>query len=149
MASLRSSAASARGVWLVVFALTRYASVASIVSALSLPLWAWLLGYPWPVTAFAGVAAVGVLVLHRANLRRLVRGEEPRFAAGGASPRSQSLSSLCRSGPCAPPRELGAQLADRAVALGDDLVRVDRLEVQLPREAKSPSSRSGGRRARS
>jgi glycerol-3-phosphate acyltransferase PlsY len=67
------------GVWLVVFGLTRYASVASITSALSLPLWAWLLGYPWPVIAFAGVAALGVLLLHRANLRRLRRGEEHRF----------------------------------------------------------------------
>src|SRR4051812_42873024 len=67
------------GVWLLVFALTRYASVASIVSALSLPLWAWLVGYPWPVIAFAGGAGAAVLVLHRANVRRLLRGEEPRF----------------------------------------------------------------------
>jgi len=69
----------AAAVWLVVFGLTRYASVASITSALSLPLWAWLIGYPWPVIAFAGVAAVGVLLLHRANLRRLLHGEEHRF----------------------------------------------------------------------
>ena len=69
----------AAGVWLVVFGLTRYASVASVTSALSLPLWAWLIGYPWPVIAFAGVAAVGVLLLHRGNLRRLSHGEEHRF----------------------------------------------------------------------
>ena len=69
----------AAGVWLVVFGVTRYASVASVTSALTLPLWAWLVGYPWPVIAFAGVAAVGVLLLHRANLRRLWRGEEHRF----------------------------------------------------------------------
>jgi len=69
----------AAGVWLIVFGLTRYASVASISSALSLPLWAWLIGYPWPVIAFAGVAGAGVLLLHRANLRRLWRGEEHRF----------------------------------------------------------------------
>jgi glycerol-3-phosphate acyltransferase PlsY len=69
----------AAGVWLLVFGLTRYASVASITSALSLPLWAWLIGYPWPVIAFAGAAAVGVLLLHRANLRRLLHGEEHRF----------------------------------------------------------------------
>jgi glycerol-3-phosphate acyltransferase PlsY len=66
-------------VWLVVFGLTRYASVASIVSAVSLPLWSWLIGYPWPVTVFAGAAAAAVLVLHRANLGRLLRGEEHRF----------------------------------------------------------------------
>jgi acyl phosphate:glycerol-3-phosphate acyltransferase len=70
------------GVWLLVFALTRYASVASIVSAVSLPLWSWLIGYPWPVTLFAGAAAVAVLVLHRANLGRLLRGEEHKFTRG-------------------------------------------------------------------
>jgi acyl phosphate:glycerol-3-phosphate acyltransferase len=69
----------AAGVWLLVFGLTRYASVASVTSALSLPLWVWLIGYPWPVMAFAGIAAVGVLLLHRANLRRLLHGEEHRF----------------------------------------------------------------------
>jgi len=67
------------GVWLVVFGLTRYASLASMTSAVSLPLWTWLLGYPWPVIAFAGVAAAGVVLLHRANIGRLARGEEHRF----------------------------------------------------------------------
>jgi glycerol-3-phosphate acyltransferase PlsY len=66
-------------VWLLVFALTRYASVASMTSALSLPLWTWLLGYPWPVIVFACVAAGGVVLLHRANIGRLLHGEEPRF----------------------------------------------------------------------
>jgi glycerol-3-phosphate acyltransferase PlsY len=66
-------------VWLVVFAVTRYASLASMTAAASLVVWAWLLGYPWPVIAFAGFAAVGVLLLHRANIGRLVNGREPRF----------------------------------------------------------------------
>jgi glycerol-3-phosphate acyltransferase PlsY len=66
------------GIWLLVFALTRYASLASMTSAASLPLWAWLIGYPWPVIVLAFVAAAGVAVLHRANIRRLVRGEENR-----------------------------------------------------------------------
>jgi glycerol-3-phosphate acyltransferase PlsY len=67
------------GVWLLVFAATRYASVASMTAALSLVLWSWLLGYPWPVIAFAAFAAVGVLLLHRANIGRLAHGQEPRF----------------------------------------------------------------------
>src|ERR1700746_3481640 len=71
--------AAGAGVWLLVFGLTRYASVASIAAASSLALWAWLFGYPWPVMVFAWVAALGVLVLHRANLGRLWRGEEHRF----------------------------------------------------------------------
>jgi acyl phosphate:glycerol-3-phosphate acyltransferase len=65
-------------VWAVVFALTRYASVASVLAAASLPLAALLLGEPWPVLVFAGAAAVGVLLLHRANLARLRAGTETR-----------------------------------------------------------------------
>ena len=67
------------GVWLVVFGLTRYASVASMAAAASLGLWAWLFGYPWPVIAFGVAAGAGVAFLHRTNVARLVRGEENRF----------------------------------------------------------------------
>jgi acyl phosphate:glycerol-3-phosphate acyltransferase len=74
------------GVWLLVFVLSRYASLASIVSAASLPLWSWLVGYPWPVTVFAALAGIGVIVLHRANIRRLLRREEPRFRRRSAGP---------------------------------------------------------------
>jgi glycerol-3-phosphate acyltransferase PlsY len=66
-------------VWIVIFALFRYASVASIVAALSLPVVAVLLGEPWPVIAFAGIAALAVVVLHRANIGRLRAGTEKRF----------------------------------------------------------------------
>jgi glycerol-3-phosphate acyltransferase PlsY len=70
---------TAAGVWLLVFGLTRYASVASITAAASLGLWAWVFGYPWPVIAFGGAAGAGVAFLHRANIARLARGEENRF----------------------------------------------------------------------
>jgi acyl phosphate:glycerol-3-phosphate acyltransferase len=77
------------GVWIVVFALTRYASVASIAGGASLALWAWLFGYPWPVIAFGGAAGAGVAFLHRQNIARLARGEENRFVLrrrrGGAT----------------------------------------------------------------
>src|SRR5438270_11846191 len=49
------------GVWILVFGVTRYASVASMVSAVSLVFWAWLFGYPCPVIAFACFAAAGVV----------------------------------------------------------------------------------------
>lgn len=87
----------AAAVWVVVFVTLRYPSLASIVSAVSLPLWSWLLGYPWPVTVFGAFAAAGVIVLHRANLKRLVRGEENRstlwrrWSRKGASRPSTSL----------------------------------------------------------
>jgi acyl phosphate:glycerol-3-phosphate acyltransferase len=66
------------GVWIAVFALTRYASLASMISACSLPVLAWVLAEPWPVTAFGAAAAVVVVVLHRQNIRRLTAGTESR-----------------------------------------------------------------------
>jgi glycerol-3-phosphate acyltransferase PlsY len=66
------------GVWILVFALTRYASVSSILAAASLPLSALLLGEPWPVLVFSSAAALGVLLLHRGNLSRLRAGTETR-----------------------------------------------------------------------
>src|SRR5437773_7119482 len=66
-------------VWILVFAAFRFASVASIVAALSLPVASVALGEPWPVDAFAGAAALAVLVLHRTNIGRLRAGTEKRF----------------------------------------------------------------------
>lgn len=66
-------------VWLAVFLLFRYASLASILAAVSLPVIAALLGEPWPVIVFGAAAAVAVVVLHRANIARLRSGTESRF----------------------------------------------------------------------
>jgi acyl phosphate:glycerol-3-phosphate acyltransferase len=68
------------GVWIVAFLVFRYASVASMLAACSLPVAAVLIGEPWPVIAFAGVAAAAVIVLHRANIGRLLSGTESRFS---------------------------------------------------------------------
>ena len=67
------------GVWIAVFLLFRYASLASIAGAISLPVAAVLLDEPWPVIVFAAVAAAAVLVLHRQNIARLRAGTESRF----------------------------------------------------------------------
>jgi acyl phosphate:glycerol-3-phosphate acyltransferase len=66
-------------VWVVTFLVFRYASLASMVAAIALPLLALALGEPWPVVAFSAVAAVAVLVLHRGNIARLRAGTESRF----------------------------------------------------------------------
>ena len=66
-------------VWIVVFVLSRYASLASIASAVALPLLALLLGEPWPVVAFSVLAGAAVLLLHRGNIARLRAGTESRF----------------------------------------------------------------------
>jgi glycerol-3-phosphate acyltransferase PlsY len=72
-------------VWIAVFALTRYASLASMLAAAALPVLCFALGSSWPVVAFTALAAVGVLALHRQNVRRLLTGTEPRFARGAPS----------------------------------------------------------------
>jgi glycerol-3-phosphate acyltransferase PlsY len=66
-------------VWIAVFVAFRYASLASIVAALAVPVIAVLLDEPWPVLVFAAAAAVAVVVLHRANIARLRAGTESRF----------------------------------------------------------------------
>jgi glycerol-3-phosphate acyltransferase PlsY len=66
-------------IWLVVFLGTRYASVASMVTAVALPFVGLALGEPWPVIVFAAIAGAAVLVLHRGNIARLRAGTESRF----------------------------------------------------------------------
>ena len=68
------------GVWIALFLAFRYASVASIVSALTLPVVAAALGEPWPVIAFTGVGAAVIVFLHRGNIARLRAGTENRFS---------------------------------------------------------------------
>jgi acyl phosphate:glycerol-3-phosphate acyltransferase len=66
-------------VWLVAFLVFRYASLASILGGIALPVFAALYGYPLPVILFGVVAAAAILFLHRANLARLRAGTENRF----------------------------------------------------------------------
>jgi glycerol-3-phosphate acyltransferase PlsY len=75
-----AAAACCLVVWVVVFVLFRYASLASIATASALPLFCLLFEEPAPVVGFATLAAVAVVALHRQNIRRLLAGKEPRFA---------------------------------------------------------------------
>lgn len=65
--------------WIAVFLVTRYASVASLVTAVALPVCIALLGYSWPVIVFGIAGAAAVIFMHRQNIRRLVAGTEHRF----------------------------------------------------------------------
>jgi len=67
------------GLWLLVFELSRYTSLASIVAAVALPLVAFALGSGLPVIVFTAVTGLAIVFLHRANLRRLRAGTENRF----------------------------------------------------------------------
>ncbi len=67
-------------VWLLVFVLSRYASLASIVAALSLPITAFSFGYSPSVIVLSFGVMGGVLYLHRVNIARLRNGTESRFS---------------------------------------------------------------------
>ena len=67
------------GIWLVVFLLTRFASLASIVTALALAVLVVVLDYPWPIVVFGVAGASAVIALHHKNIRRLFAGTEHRF----------------------------------------------------------------------
>jgi acyl phosphate:glycerol-3-phosphate acyltransferase len=67
------------GLWLVVFALTRYASLASILAAIGMVVFVLLFGYPWPIVAFGVAGAAAVIAVHHQNIRRLFAGTEHRF----------------------------------------------------------------------
>jgi len=73
---------AAAGVWIAAFLATRYTSVASLLSAATLPLFAILFGASWLVVAFTAGAAVAIFALHRANIARLLNRTENRFELG-------------------------------------------------------------------
>lgn len=75
-------------VWLVMAVLFRYSSLASLTSVAAAPVLAWplsgvaLFGAVWadlPRAALALVIAVLVFIRHHGNIRRLLRGEEPKI----------------------------------------------------------------------
>ncbi len=74
-------------VWAVLVRVTGYVSVASIAAAAVLPVAVYLLedstspALVWIATAIAG----GVIILHRRNIQRLLKGTENRFGRKAAS----------------------------------------------------------------
>ncbi len=66
-------------VWVATFYLSRYVSLASLLSAAALPVAAYLLGSPPTIIGFGVLVAVFVAVRHRANISRLLAGTEARF----------------------------------------------------------------------
>ena len=67
-------------VWVVVLALFRTVSLASVIAAASFPVALLLLAHPTtPVMVCAALTAAVIIWRHRGNLARLVRREEPRI----------------------------------------------------------------------
>lgn len=69
-------------VWIGVLAAARISSLAGMSAVVAATIAAALLGYPQFVPVLAVIAVV-ILWLHRANIGRLMRGEEPRVGKKG------------------------------------------------------------------
>ena len=65
-------------IWGIVFASTRYVSVASIVAAVVLPVAVWVFQYGTKMTLVMTALAVLAIYKHKTNIRRLVEGTENR-----------------------------------------------------------------------
>ena len=79
------AAAVACVVWISMFQLTRYVSLSSIAAALSLPVtiatMLFLKQLQTPILLYFALCLAAIIVLrHRSNLSRLLKGTEPRFA---------------------------------------------------------------------
>jgi len=71
-------AAGAFAVWLASLLVWRYVSVSSMLAAVCLPLLAWALDSHPAFLALAGALGLMTVVRHRANVARLLAGEEPK-----------------------------------------------------------------------
>ena len=68
-------------VWAIVVFLTKYVSLASIIAAALVPPLMWFFGAGNEILLFGVAAATFVIVRHRPNIERLLRGEELKIKA--------------------------------------------------------------------
>lgn len=67
-------------IWVATLAISRISSVSSLMSVIAAPLVAWGMGFPQIIAPLLAIAAI-VIVQHRENIGRLMRGEEPKVGS--------------------------------------------------------------------
>ena len=77
--SIRMVLLSCIGVWIIVFLFSGYVSLASIVSAVLLPILTVLFNQSFEIIFLGIIFSLFVVLRHRPNIRRLLAGEEHRF----------------------------------------------------------------------
>lgn len=77
------AAVVAAAVWVIVVAITRYASLGSLLGVASVPFSLWRLHQPEEYVAFGIIAALFAIYRHRSNIQRLVAGTELRVTDRG------------------------------------------------------------------
>jgi acyl phosphate:glycerol-3-phosphate acyltransferase len=73
-------------VWVVVVAISRFASLGSLLAVVSVPIMLWRLRTPAEYVAFGIIASLLAIYRHRANIQRLVAGTELRVTDRVAKP---------------------------------------------------------------
>ncbi|MDX1710656.1 MAG: glycerol-3-phosphate 1-O-acyltransferase PlsY [Rhodovibrionaceae bacterium] len=73
------------GAWLAIAGISRYSSLAALISLASTPAFAWWVTDNLQIVQFAAVLAGAVWLKHYQNIGRLLRGEESKIGGGGKS----------------------------------------------------------------
>ena len=74
--------------WLICFFLTRFVSLSSMVAAVLLPIFMVMAEQSFEMICLGCIFAFFVVLRHRANIRRLIDGQEPRVALWRGSRKS-------------------------------------------------------------
>lgn len=69
------------GIWIIVFALTRYVSLASISASFALPFATWLTNGSSTLVIITAAMAALAIYKHKSNIQRLIQGTENRIGA--------------------------------------------------------------------
>ena len=67
-------------VFFLVFGITRYVSLSSMIGAIFLPIWIIIFYKNIPLTIFGIIIAILIIVRHKSNIQRLLNGTESKFS---------------------------------------------------------------------
>jgi acyl-phosphate glycerol 3-phosphate acyltransferase len=67
-------------IFFLVFGITRYVSLSSMIGAISLPIWIIIFYKNIPLTIFGIIIAILIIVRHKSNIQRLLNGTESKFS---------------------------------------------------------------------
>ncbi|HZR20480.1 MAG TPA: glycerol-3-phosphate 1-O-acyltransferase PlsY [Verrucomicrobiae bacterium] len=78
------------GVWIIVLALTRYVSLASICASFTLPFAVWITGGSFTMIAITAAMTALAIYKHKSNMQRLFKGTETRLGQKPAAARAEA-----------------------------------------------------------
>jgi glycerol-3-phosphate acyltransferase PlsY len=80
-------------IWIVVLALTRFVSLASILASFTLPFATWLTGGSFTLISITAAMAALAIYKHKSNIQRLLNGTENRLGSSKSSAAAETPKS--------------------------------------------------------